>query len=224
MPKGTRELLRKVDVPVGKSGDWEISRFRVTKKEADFHNLRETIHGGRRTIKEGVYTKLTCSGKIIMSDTPAELEDHRGPARRARDVHSSQLWPESRRTHYANNILINGLGLGVVLQACLDEPTVSHVTVVEKSSDVIFLVGEHYKKKYGDRLTIVLADALKWKPPKGYRYRVVWHDIWDDICADNITEMHKLHRKYGRRCDWQGSWCRWLCEQARSGSFTRRCG
>jgi len=218
MPKGKRELLRKVDVPIGRSGDWEVSRFRVTKKEADFHNLRESIHGGRRTIKEGVYTKLTCSGKIIMSDTPAELEDHWAPARRAND---DRGFFDPR---IPNNILINGLGLGVVAQACLDEPIVSHVTVVEKSSDVIFLVGKHYEKKYGDRLTIVLADALKWKPPKGHRYRVVWHDIWDDICADNIPEMHKLHRKYGRRCYWQGSWCRWMCEQLRGGSFTRRCG
>ncbi len=218
MPKGKRDRLRKVDVPVGKSGDWEISRFSVSKKEADFHNLRETIHGGRRTILPGVYTKLTCSGKIVMSDTPAELEDHWAPARRARDDRG--LFDP----RIPNNVLINGLGLGVVAQAVLDEPTVSHVTVVEKSSDVIALVGLHYTKRYGSKLTIVCADALDWKPPKGHRYRVVWHDIWSDISADNIPEMHRLHRKYGRRCDWQGSWCRWMCEQARCGSFTRRCG
>lgn len=213
MPRGKRERLRKVDVPVGKMGDWEISRFSVSSSEANFHNLRESIHGGRRTILPGVYTKLTCSGKIIMSDTPAELQDHWEPARRARDDRSEQYIP--------NRILINGLGLGVVAQAVLDEPTVAHVTVVEKSSDVIALVGLHYVRKYGDRLTIICADALKWKAPKGRRYSVVWHDIWNDICADNLPEMHRLHRKYGRRCDWQGSWCRWMCEQLRSGSFTR---
>lgn len=215
MSRGERERLRKVDVPVGKSGDWKISRFRITIKEADFHNLKESIHGGRRTILAGVYTKLTHSGKIIMSDTPAELEDHMEPARRARDDRGIQYIP--------NRVLINGLGLGVLAQACLDEPTVAHVTVVEKSSDVLALVGPHYEKKYGDRLTIVHADALDWKPPKGRRYCVVWHDIWSDIRADNLPEMHRLHRKYGRRCDWQGSWCRWTCEQMRCGSFSNRC-
>lgn len=215
MPRGKRELLRKVDVPVGKSGDWEVSRFKISKADAARHNLREVIHGGRRTIKEGVYTKLTRSGKIIMSDTPAELEDHWAPARRAKDDWTTMLDQPFHGTRNPNNILVNGLGLGVVAQAILDEPTVSHLTVVEKSCDVIFLVGKHYEKKYGDRLTIVLADALKWKPPKGKRYSVVWHDIWDDICVDNLPEMHKLHRKYGRRCDWQGSWCRWMCERNR---------
>ena len=52
------------------------------------------------------------------------------------------------------------------------------------------------------------ADALEYKPPRGEQYDVVWHDIWPNICTDNLPEMHKLHRKYGRRCNWQGSWCR----------------
>jgi hypothetical protein len=34
----------------------------------------------------------------------------------------------------------------------------------------------------------------------------VWHDIWLDLCTDNLEGMGKLHRKYGRRTDWQGSW------------------
>lgn len=207
MSRGERDRLRRVDVPIGKSGDWEISRFNVSASDANFHNLRESVHGRRRMIVSGMYTKLTCSGVIVMSDTPAELQDHWEPARRAKDDHGDPDYP--------NNILINGLGLGVVLQAVLDEPTVDHVTVVEKSSDVILLVGKHYEKKYGDRLTIVCADSLKWKAPKRHRYSVVWHDIWNNICADNLPEMHRLHRKYGRRCDWQGSWCRWMCERSR---------
>jgi hypothetical protein len=34
---------------------------------------------------------------------------------------------------------------------------------------------------------------------KGKRYDMVWHDIWDDICSDNLEGMAKLHRKYGDR-------------------------
>ena len=211
MKKDERPLLRKVDVPIGKSGEWEISRFRVDESDVALHNLRAMVKPGCRTISPGVYTKLTRSGCIVMSDTPAELSDHWEPARRAKD----NMMDQPLDYHVANNILINGLGLGVVAQSVLDEPTVDHVTVIEKSSDVIALVGLHYTRKYGDKLTIVCADALEWKPPKGQRYRVVWHDIWDDICADNLPEMHRLHRKYGKRCDWQGSWCRWECESRR---------
>lgn len=197
--------LRQVDVPEGKSGDWEITRFEVTEKEAQFHNLREAMHGSRRTIKPGMYTRLTLCGYVVMSDTPAEIQDFSKPVRVAQQSHRS----ESR------HVLINGLGLGVVLQAILDEPSVEHLTVIEKSANVITLVASHWKSRYGDRLTIIHADAFEWKPPKGERYCVVWHDIWDDITSDNLPEMHRLHRKYGRRCDWQGSWCRWICEQAR---------
>lgn len=44
---------------------------------------------------------------------------------------------------------------------------------------------------------------------------MVWHDVWDYIDANNLTQMHALHRKYGRRADWQGSWCRDQCERQR---------
>jgi len=85
------------------------------------------------------------------------------------------------------------------------------VTVVEKSKDVISLVAKHY---LGDhRVTIVNADAYLYKPPKGVKYDAVWHDIWDNICGDNLPEMTRLHRKYGKRADWQGSWCRSLCRR-----------
>lgn len=205
--KSQSERLRKVDVPEGKSGDWEVSRFTVTEEDIKLHNLRAVMRPGCRTMDAGIFTKLTNGVALVMSDTRAELQDHREPARRARDDRDDPKYP--------NHVLINGLGIGVVLQAVLDEPTVNHATVVEKSEDVIRLVGSHYLQRYGHRLTIINADALEWKPPVGIRYRVVWHDIWNYICADNLPEMHKLHRKYGRRCDWQGSWCRYLCENGR---------
>jgi hypothetical protein len=64
----------------------------------------------------------------------------------------------------------------------------------------------------GQRCEVVCSSALDYKPPKGVTYGAVWHDIWDAICVDNLDEMKKLHRKYGRRADWQGSWCRYECE------------
>lgn len=113
-------------------------------------------------------------------------------------------------------MLVNGLGLGIVAKACLEKTNkkghrlfyaVEKITVIEKSADVIHLVGPSYEK-YGDRIEIINADALEYKPPKGVRYNVVWHDIWDNICSDNWETMKVLHRKYGRICEWQGSWCR----------------
>ena len=183
-----------VDVPEGESGDWKVSRFTPDEFGRMLHNLKQP----HRRIGKGPYTQLTHHGSIIMSDTPAEIRD---------------LYPlMGDRSH--GRMLFNGLGLGVALQGALDQPAVEHVTALEISPDVIALVGEYWKARYGERLTIVEADAFTWKPPKGVRYDAVWHDIWPTICGKHWPEMSKLHRKYGRRCDWQDSWCRYETRRA----------
>ena len=98
----------------------------------------------------------------------------------------------------------------MVLQACLDKPEVTKAIVVEKSEDVIAMVAPFYREKYGDRVEIVHACALEYRPTKGSRFGMVWHDIWNYICGDNLEDMKKLHRRYGRLTDWQGSWAREL--------------
>lgn len=79
-----------------------------------------------------------------------------------------------------------------------------------ETPDVIRLVAPPYQAIYRDRLVVIQANAFEFVPPKGKWYGVVWHDVWNDLCADNLSEMSRLHRKYGRRCDWQGSWGREL--------------
>jgi hypothetical protein len=210
----------KVDLPEGTSGDWSIEHFVVGKQDASWEGIRAAVTGvARGVFREGSYTMLKRGQSTIMSDTPDEIRDHMGPVAEA----------ERRRGH----VLINGLGLGMVAAAilnaelhceecsgyphrggCTCEPvadrpkryTVDKVTVIENSPDVIALVGPTLKERYGDRLEIIEADAFTYKPPKGIRYSVVWHDIWPDLCGDNLKPMGTLHRRYGRRCDWQGSW------------------
>jgi CRP/FNR family transcriptional regulator, cyclic AMP receptor protein len=57
--------------------------------------------------------------------------------------------------------------------------------VIEISEEVIALVAPYITDH---RLRVVHGDALKWMAPRGLRWNVVWHDIWDDICADNLNE------------------------------------
>lgn len=187
----------RMDIPAGTSGEWSVEKFTVSKEDERLGHLRAMFSSSSRGryVPAGTYTRLRCNGSTVMSNTPDEIDDF------YEFLH-----------HATGNVLINGLGLGVVLDACLAKPEVTHVTVVEVSEDVINLVGIHFQKKHGDRVTIVQADALEYKPPKGSHFDAVWHDIWTDICADNLPEMKKLHRKYGRVADWQGSWCRYLCE------------
>ena len=181
------DAIDKVTVPEGERGAWTIQRFTVRDDESEFTALR-SIGRGRGYVPAATYTKLVHAQRgIVMSDTPDELRDHLSAYYAAR-----------------GNVLINGLGLGVIAGAVLNKDGVDHVTVIEIDADVIALVGPHYAC---NRLTIINADAFTYKPPKGARYDMVWHDVWDTICADNLPEMTKLKRRYGRRADWQGCWC-----------------
>lgn len=185
-------MIDAVNVPEGSRGKWTVSKFTVSEEDAKFSALRAAIKG-RGYVSAGTYTQLTCQGRgIVMSDTPDERRDHYVAVRMACD-----------------HVLINGLGLGMVLGAILKKEkmgvkSVSKVTVVELDADVIELVGPTYAND--SRVEIVHASAFDYQPPKGVEYGAVWHDVWDSICGDNLPEMTKLKRKYGRRADWQGCW------------------
>lgn len=150
--------------------------------------------GPSRLIVPGTYTGLWRGDTLVMSDTPAEMEDHLPMIRAA-----------------TGRILIMGLGLGMVLSACLDLPSVEHATVVELSEDVIALVGPYYENRYGSRLSIVHADALTWEPPEGVYYDAIWHDIWDVAGPENLPTMYLLRQKYRQRARWQGCWAYQEC-------------
>lgn len=177
----------KLNLIAGESGEWKLSRFSVTSQGAKMHNLREVFNGRSRFIYPGEYWGLYRNGKIIMSNTPAEIEDH---------------WKFIEEA--SGKVLVGGLGLGMVLKSLLDKKAVTKVTVVEKSLDVINLVALAYIDD--PRVEIVNADIFEYKPTD--RYDCAWFDIWDDISGDEYPEMKKLHRKYAHYVGWSDSWLR----------------
>ena len=194
----SRLMELKSSVPLGKSGDYEIEEFTITEDDASFFNMKQMAKAGGqgRDIEAGTYKRLYRGGKknwgtVVMSDTSAEKRDHIRFIQRAE-----------------GDILVNGLGLGWVIEGLFLKKEVTHVTVVELSKDVIELTGKHLKDRFGDKLTIINEDALEYKLKKNEKYDYVWHDIWDDICADNWETMTQLHKKYARKCKFQDSWVR----------------
>lgn len=177
----------KSKIPDGEHGEAKVESFYVSEKDSFFSQIRGD------TVKPGHYKRLYVGGKLMMSDTSKEFRDH------MHFLHQAK-----------GDVLINGLGLGCCLQVVLNKPEVTSVTVIERSSDVIKLVGPSFPEA-----KIINDDAFTWKPEKGQTFDAVWHDIWPDICADNLPEMHKLHRRFGRKSDWQGSWSRETLEYIR---------
>ena len=199
----------KVSVPEGVAGEWSVRRFAVTSEYAGQYNQYYRAQWGRaaRVIEQGVYTGLFGpGGDPWMSDVFGEQADHEPAIRRI-----EQLQP-------GGQVLMNGLGLGMVLQAVLRRGRgfaggggMARVDVIEVQSEVIQLVGPHYQRmaeRAEVELTIIEADALRYRFPAGRRWDVVWHDIWPEVSTDNLATMTRLHRRYGTRARWQDSWCR----------------
>ncbi len=194
------EVLRqlwKCDLPEGRSGDWVVERFTVRRDPPPPDRLRG-LSGGPDygPPRRGTYTRLRHRQAVFMADTPDELASHREPILQA--------------VRRGGHVLVHGLGLGRVVEAILGYPgsAVEHLTVVERSADVIRLVGEHLRARYADRLEIVRADAFTWQPPADRRYSVVWHDLWEEPQPDILPAMDRLEERYRGRCDWQACWAR----------------
>lgn len=170
----------RVNLPVGAVGD--VSIRKVTA------GFSQDIFRGRGTTP-GEYTVLYRGEELWMSDTEPEWRDH------------TEAYYQMRRR--GGRVLINGLGLGMIVKAALELDNVEHIDIVEIDADVIALVGPHYDDP---RVTIHHGDAYTMTWPVGTRWSVAWHDIWVDMSEDNLPEMTKLHRSYGRRVDWQDSW------------------
>lgn len=194
-------MMIDIDVPDGELGPYQVSTFTVDERQSSL----DLIRSGSRYVPPGTYKKLTRDGYVIMSNTPAEIRDH------LKFIHIAR-----------GHVLINGLGLGVALKVILDKDDVKSVTIIEISPYVINLVGPTYIKY--PRIEIIQADAFKYRPAPDMRYDAVWHDIWDDISPDNIAEMDLLQRRYRKRADWQGSWCRGECLRLRREDRRRRYG
>lgn len=194
--------MEKVTVPEGISGDYKVKRFTVTEEAAKATSLRSIFQGGRGYVPPGVYTEIQQCGVLWMSDTPDELRDH-----------SYFVWKAGK---VGGDILITGLGLGAVVHNLIAKPTVSSITVIEVSSDVIKLVAPHYEK--APRVQVIEADAFTWKPEKGCRFDAIWHDIWPNLSSANLAEMTRLARRYGRWLKpggYQDCWGKELCRQRR---------
>ncbi len=178
------QLDFKVDWPESKKGPWSIDNFEV---KVDMQNLRMMQSG--RGCFPGVYTRLSHKSRgVVMSDTTAEAEDHFGA-----------------HVYATGRVLVHGLGLGCFVKSLLSKESVTNIDVVEIDEDVISLVGKHFTDS---RVNIVHGDCLTHKWPAGTKWDFVWHDIWDELCEDNLPEMKKLHRKFGSRCKRQESWSR----------------
>lgn len=185
-------------IPEGESGIARVDHFEIGDEEIRFSVLRSLFNNGRGVpLEKGIYARLMVGGRLMMSDTTEERSSNKEAVANA-----------------CGDVLIAGLGLGMVLIPILEKEDVATVKVVEKFRDVIDLIGDKVKEAVGDnarKLTIVEGDIFSWKPPRGEKYDAIYFDIWPNIGSSNLKDMKKLHDKFRsrkRRGGWMESWNR----------------
>ncbi len=189
-----KHVLGTSTVPCGQRGDWSLETFEISEKDAALANVNCYGRGRHMfCVAPGKFKRLIHRKRgVVMSNTRMEVRTNQEALAQA-----------------TGKVLINGLGMGMLLEAILAKPCVTSVRVIEVDADVIALVGPHFAND--PRVEIINADAYEYNPARGEVFDFVWHDIWDDVCADNLSDMSRLVRKYRKPCaKAQGVWSREL--------------
>jgi len=180
-------------IPEGEAAGCKIEHFEVDQRASEFTRIRSMMHPNEY-VPPGRYCRLGVNNVLVMSDT--QYEKHTN----MRFVYQA-----------TGDVLIGGLGIGMVLVPVLRKPEVTSVTVVEKQPGVVELVEPAIRAsvKEASKLTVVTGDILEWRAPRGARWDTIYFDIWTDCCEDNLDEITKLKRRFCKRLNdggYMGAW------------------
>ncbi len=179
-------------VPAGRACYDGQKTVTVEHFEIDAVPVRAFMHPDEYVVP-GRYARLMVNGSVMMSDVLNEQRTNRTPVVNAK-----------------GDMLIAGLGLGMILVPILKNTKVTTVTVVEKNAAVILLVAKHISRIAPGKLQVFQADIHTWQPAtKGRQFDAIYFDIWGDQSTDDVDTMKTLHRqfrKYLRPGGWVNSW------------------
>ncbi|RZD54550.1 MAG: hypothetical protein CXT67_00605, partial [Methanobacteriota archaeon] len=125
-----------VNIPTGTSGDFEIANY---SNETTDNNWQTYLSMKDETHTNYIVLLKSNCVMPIMQDSEAEYNEHQW------------LWDNA-----TGDVLIGGLGIGLVNQVLIDNPNITSVTIIENSQDVIDLVWEHCSKD--ERFTLIQED------------------------------------------------------------------
>lgn len=170
-----------------------IGVAKIEHREVPEFGARMAAIRGQR-LSAGTFCYLSVGGTLYMSDTDNERFTN---------------YDVLRESH--GNVLIAGLGIGMILHPILAKREVTSVTVIEKYQDVVDLVGPTVRHP---KLIIECADIYEWKPSKTRKFNVIYFDVWPSQSTDDLADMAKLHqcgKSWLDRSDadtWMNSWNR----------------
>lgn len=149
-------------------GDYSINKFKIEN-----NNIGAIIRG----IPEGEYVLLK-GPSVLMSNTPMEQRTNREFIDKAN-----------------GDVLIGGLGIGLIILPIQDKENVKSITIIEKNKEVIELVSEQLP--LNNKVNIIHSDIFNFMPDK--KYDTIYLDIWPYVNSDIYeNEMMPLKNKYSK--------------------------
>lgn len=183
------DLRSNVKIPKDVSGKFEITHSMESK--FDIVSMREAFLTGKRPMQAKLLepikiTRLTEGGVVWMSDLPIEV-------RQAQEIVAIAK-PRGR-------VLVGGLGLGIWASLVAKRKTVTEVVVVEKSADVLRLVGPYLPKK----VTLVQDDFMEYvRKLVGWNFDCALVDVWRGTSEgewwDTVFPLRRLIAQSFGRC------------------------
>lgn len=151
--------------------NWKLQKFEI--KPGDIRAMFDGIAPGK-------YIRLLHDDECVMSDTNMEKRTN------------SEFCINAH-----GDIIIGGLGIGMIVMAVQDKPEVHSITVIEKNEEVIEMIASQLN--FNDKVNIICDDVFSWKPDRGVKYDMVYMDIWNYINPEIYKEeMQPLKRKYAK--------------------------
>ena len=166
--------------------DLVISKISLTEEEVYLERMRNfrnyfMVAGLKANFE---YVKLfRKKDGIWMSDTPMERNSNKNFIQNAN-----------------GDVLIFGLGLGLIVFPLLQNESVKSIKVVELNQEIIDLVSPYIKAKdTHNKFSVVQGDAYEHHKIDNQKYDCVYGDIWRDISTDNYEGMKTLTKNWKNR-------------------------
>lgn len=97
------------------------------------------------------------------------------------------------------DILIFGLGLGMIIYPLLEDSSINSITVIEKEQELINYIGDKIKTKdINNKVSFVLGDVYGYHEvmSKDKKYDVIFFDYWHKLTMTNVDELENIKNNY----------------------------
>jgi spermidine synthase len=135
---------------------------------------------------------------------------HKGLQKTMMSNHESETITNQKFIDSAKgDILIFGLGLGLIVFPLLKEIGINRITIVELDKGLIEMVSPIIRFQDPLRkVKIINGDCFSWETQE--RFDTIYFDIWETIDKKAYSEMEILEKRYLRNLKdggWIDSWC-----------------